>query len=168
MEKLTGKVTSNSIEEMVRKIAVRTAAKLGVEFVHSEIAGTKRDSVVRIFIDKPGGITLDDCSEFSGETEAILDADDLIPGKYVLEISSPGIERELYNLDDMVRFTGALVKVKARLGLNGQKTFVGTLDSVNDEDVTITDRTSGTVTLPYSDVVKANLKMDLSEELKKR
>jgi ribosome maturation factor RimP len=85
-----------AISDRLRTIAETVAAEAGVDLVHSEIAGTSRDLTARIFIDKPGGVTIDDCSEFSRKTEAILDADDFIPAAYVLEVSSPGIEREVY------------------------------------------------------------------------
>lgn len=147
----------------IRSIAVDVAKTRGVELVHVELAGTKRDSVVRIYIDKPEGVTLDDCSLFSRDVEAVLDIEDLIPSRYVLEVSSPGIERELYSLGDFERFTGKLAKVKARTG-DEQRTFVGVIQKVDGDAITLNDRTSGEVTFSYQDVAKANLKIDLSKE----
>lgn len=161
-------MSENSIALRIREIAQKIAADREVEFVHSEVVGTKRDSVVRIYIDKADGLTIDHCSGFSSAIEEVLDADDFIPGKYVLEVSSPGIERELYSLDDVIRFTGRLVKIKAKVGIGTQKTFVGTLESVDDGTLKVIDRTAGEVLLPYSDVAKANLKIDLQEEFKKK
>ena len=152
----------------IREIAEQVAATRGVELVHTEVAGTKRDSVVRIYIDKEDGVNLDDCGGFSSAFEEILDADDFIPGKYVLEVSSPGIERELYSLADFVKFTGRLAKVKTAEEFSGQKNFVGTLMLVDGSDISIEDRTVGIVTFPYDKVAKANLKIDLGQELKKR
>src|SRR5688500_5468331 len=97
------------IIETVRKIKEGVAGESGIEVVHIDLAGTKRDAVLRIFIDKEGGVTIDDCSSVSRGIEAVLDADDnLIPSKYVLEVSSPGIERELYSLNDFRKFSGQL------------------------------------------------------------
>jgi ribosome maturation factor RimP len=94
----------NSIAGKIREIALKAASDRGLEFVHSEIAGTKRNAVVRIFVDKPGGVTIDDCSTLSRDVEAVLDELDVIPSAYVLEVSSPGLERELYSIDDFRKF----------------------------------------------------------------
>lgn len=149
----------------VRSIAQKVADTRGVELVNVEIAGTKRDSVLRIYIDKPDGITLDDCSMFSRDVEAVLDIEDFIPSKYVLEVSSPGIERELYSVEDFRRFDGRLVKVKTNVEIEGQKMFVGTISGVDGEGViTLEDRTRGPVRFGFADIAKANLKIDLSKE----
>jgi len=148
----------------IRGIAQKVADDRQVELVHVEIAGTKRDSVVRIYIDKPEGVTLDDCSLFSRDVEGVLDLDDIIPSRYVLEVSSPGIERELYSLEDFRRFEGRLAKVKTKTEIEGQKTFVGPITVIDGETITVEDRSLGTVSFSYGDVAKANLKIDLSKE----
>ena len=155
---------TGSIAERVRSIAEKAANDVGVELVHIEIAGTKRDSVVRIFIDKPDGVSLEDCSRVSREIEDVLDVEDFIPSRYVLEVSSPGIERELYSIEDFRRFTGRLAKVKTSVDIEGQKTFVGPITGVDGNTISIDDRTHGPVSLDYEQVVKANLKIDLSKE----
>ena len=153
------------IIERVKEIATKIAGESGIEVVHVDLAGTKRDAVLRIYIDKEGGVTIEDCSNMSRSIEAVLDAEeDLIPSKYVLEVSSPGIERDLYSLSDFQRFAGQLAKVKTRTGVDGQKTFVGTIASIEGDKITIDDRTRGMVSFDYSDVDKANLKIDLSKE----
>ena len=148
----------------IRGIAQKVADDRQVELVHVEIAGTKRDSVVRIYIDKPEGVTLDDCSLFSRDVEGVLDLDDIIPSRYVLEVSSPGIERELYSLEDFRRFEGRLAKVKTKSEIEGQKTFVGLITAIDGETITVEDRSLGSVSFSYADVAKANLKIDLSKE----
>ena len=156
-----------SIEQRVSEVGKRVAADKNLEFVHSEIGGSKRNPTVRIFIDKPGGVTIEDCTDVSRLVEAVLDADDFIPSSYVLEISSPGLERELYSIDDFRRFTGRQAKIKAD-AINGQRNFSGTIVSVDDNTVVFEDKTSGIVRIPYSGVKKANLLIDLETELKKR
>lgn len=133
--------------ERVKLIAAKAAADSELELVNVEMAGTVRDLTVRVYIDKPGGVTLDDCSKVSREMEDVLDAEDVIPTRYVLEVSSPGIERQLYSLADFVRFSGQLVKVKTRSEINDQKTFVGNIQSVEGETIVIDDRTNGPSTL---------------------
>ena len=104
---------TNSIATKIGTIAESAASEKGLEFVHLELAGTKRNQVIRIFIDKPGGVTVEDCSEMSRGVEAAMDADDFMPGPYVLEVSSPGLDRELYSLADFVRFAGSKAKARA-------------------------------------------------------
>lgn len=159
-------MSSNSIEEQIQSIAKGIAEENNLELVHAEIAGTKRNPAVRIFIDKEGGVTIEDCSDFSRKIEAVLDADDLIPTAYVLEVSSPGLERELYSLQDFVKFSGSLAKVKTNQPINGQKNFRGKIVSVRGEEIIFSDKTSGEVSFPYNTVTKANLEIDLEEELK--
>jgi len=154
-------------EPMIRRvseIAAQAAVDSGIELVHVEMAGTSRDSVLRIYIDKEGGVTLDDCSLISTKVESVLDAEDVIPSRYVLEVSSPGIERQLYSLKDFARFIGQLVKVKTLADIEGQKVFVGTIDQIEGDTITLNDRTQGTVNIDYANIDKANLKIDLSKE----
>jgi ribosome maturation factor RimP len=152
------------ITEYVTKIGSKVVGDAGMELVHIEVAGTKRDAVVRVYIDKEGGVTLDDCSGVSRGIEAVLDSEDVIPSRYVLEVSSPGIERQLYSLGDFVKFTGRLAKVKLKTDIDGQRTFVGTITAVDGNKITIDDRTKGAITFDHSDVDKANLKIDLAKE----
>lgn len=153
-----------TVETRVRSIAEKAAVDRKFELVHVEIAGTKRDVVVRVYIDKPEGVTLDDCSQISRDIEAVLDVEDIIPSRYVLEVSSPGIERQLYSLADFKRFTGKLAKVKTKIEIDGQRTFVGTITSVKDDRISLKDKTRGAVEFDYVNVDKANLKIDLSKE----
>lgn len=159
-------MSSNSIEEQIQTVAARIAEENDLELVHTEVAGSKRNSTVRIFIDKKGGVTIEDCSDFSRKIEAVLDADDLIPTAYMLEVSSPGLERELYSLKDFVKYSGSLAKVKTNQPINGQKNFKGRIVSVKGEEIIFDDKTSGEVNFPYNAVAKANLEIDLEEELR--
>jgi ribosome maturation factor RimP len=157
-----------SIADRVEKISAAAASEAGVEFVRSEIVGTKRNMTVRVFIDKEGGVSIDDCSTVSRGMEAMLDADDFIPGAYVLEVSSPGLERGLYSIDDYSRFAGKKAKIKADAGIKGQTNFTGWIVGVEGDSVIFDDKTSGTISIPFSQIEKANLRVDLAEEFKKR
>lgn len=161
-------MSGSLIADRVRQISTAVAEESGIELVHVEIAGTKRDAVLRIYIDKEGGVTLDDCGSVSRKIEEVLDAEDFIPSRYVLEVSSPGIERQLYSLADFVKFSGHLVKVKTKDEIEGQRTFVGPITEIDGETITIEDRTKGTVSFEYSEVEKANLKIDLAKEFSGR
>ena len=156
------------IESRIREISKSAADAKGLEFVHSEVAGTKRNAVVRVFVDKPGGVTLDDCSELSRDIEGVLDIEDVVPSSYVLEVSSPGLERELYSIGDFQKFTGKAARIKTVEAIDGRKTFKGSIISVDGENILFDDKTVGQITIPYSNVSKANLVFDLSEELKRK
>ncbi|MBK9216449.1 MAG: ribosome maturation factor RimP [Chloracidobacterium sp.] len=153
-----------AIATRVRSIAQKAAAEANTELVQVEAAGTNRDLVLRIYIDKEKGVTLDDCAAFSQAVEAVLDAEDVIPVRYVLEVSSPGIERELYTLRDFERFTGKLAKLKTKNEIDGQKAFVGTIAGVDGDVVSFDDRSRGLMSVNYEDIAKANLKIDLGKE----
>jgi ribosome maturation factor RimP len=155
------------IEERIRQIAEEIAKKVGYELVHVEKKGAGKSQTLRVFIDKKGGISHADCSLFSNEFGAVLDIEDLIPTEYTLEVSSPGLERELYNLKDFEKFAGNLAKVKLKTPINGQKNFRGRILKVKDGEIFFNDKTVGEVNFPYRLVNKANLEIDLEEELKR-
>jgi len=159
---------TGTIGKQVEQIAVSVTEPAGIEFVHCEIAGTKRNPTVRLIIDKPGGVTLEDCAQVSRDVEAILDRDDFIPTSYVLEVSSPGIERELYVLSDFERFSGSNVRVKTNRPIGGQRNFSGTILGVKDGEIELEDRTNGQVRIPFEAITKANLIVDVTEDLRKR
>ena len=160
-------MASSSVEERVRTIAERVAIDHGLELVHAEVAGPDNKPIVRVFIDKPNGVTHKDCSEVSLHVGTVLDVEDFIHASYTLEVSSPGIERGLYKRQDYERFAGSLAKLRTRRPINGQRNFRGRLLGIDGEDVLIEDRTSGRVTVPFEVIAKANLEMDVNAEFKR-
>ena len=160
-------MSTQTIDERIRAVAVRITEENNLELVHAEILGSKRNPVVRIYIDKPGGVTHQDCTKVSRQVEAVLDAEDYVGSAYTLEVSSPGLERELYSLKDFEKYDGSLAKVKTNTPVNGQKNFRGRILRVEGEEIIFDDKTSGEVRFPYSEVAKANLEIDLEEELKR-
>ena len=158
---------SGSAEDRVRTIAERVAIDHGLELVHAEVAGPDNKPIVRIFIDKPNGVTHQDCAEVSLYVGTVLDVEDFIHASYTLEVSSPGIERGLYKRQDYERFAGKLAKIRARKPINGQRNFRGRLLGIDGEHVLIEDRTSGRVTVPFEVIAKANLEMDVNAEFKR-
>ena len=160
-------MASSSVEDRVRTIADRVAIDHGLELVHAEVAGPDNKPIVRIFIDKPNGVTHQDCAEVSSYLGTVLDVEDFIHASYTLEVSSPGIERGLYKRQDYDRFAGSLVKLRTRKPINGQRNFRGRLLGIDGEDVLIEDRTSGRVRVPFEVIAKANLEMDVNAEFKR-
>ncbi|MCA1622525.1 MAG: ribosome maturation factor RimP [Acidobacteria bacterium] len=155
-----------SIEGKVQENAARVAEENRLELVHAETVGTIANLTIRVFIDKPDGVTHEDCSIVSRQLGEIFDAEDFIPSSYLLEVSSPGLERRLYNLKDFEKFAGSLAKVKIKAAIDGQKNFRGRIAGVEGDEVIFDDKTNGTVRFPYEVVAKANLEIDFEEELK--
>jgi ribosome maturation factor RimP len=158
---------SRSVAERVRDIAGDVAVDHGLELVHAELAGPEGHPIVRVFIDKPGGVTHEDCSAVSLHLGTVLDVEDFIHSAYTLEVSSPGIERGLYKRADYERFAGSKAKIKVREPVNGQRNFRGLIVGVEDSDVIFDDRTSGRVRFPVDGVAKANLELDVDSEFRR-
>lgn len=156
----------SSIAQRVQELAEQVAIDHGLELVHAEVAGPDNKPIVRVFIDKPQGVSHDDCSAVSFHLGTILDVEDFIHSSYTLEVSSPGLERGLYKLADYERFTGSLAKMKTRQPINGQRNFRGRLLGIEGNDVLFDDRTNGKVRVPFDIITRANLEVDFSQELR--
>jgi len=149
----------------VSGIALPILESLGMELVDIEFVRAGRDSVLRLFIDKEGGVTLDDCADVSRELSAILDVEDVIPGHYSLEVSSPGLDRPLKKPADYERFVGRLVKVRTYEALpddagNKRKTFIGQLLGLVDGNVAMKLSEGQSASIPLEKVAKANLEYE--------
>ena len=158
---------AGSIEERVRTIAEGVAVDHGLELVHAEVSGPENKPIVRVFIDKPQGVTHEDCSEVSLHLGTILDVEDFIHSAYTLEVSSPGIERGLYKRADYERFAGSLARMKTQKPIAGQRNFRGRLLGIDGEEVLFEDRTSGRVRVPLNTIAKANLEIDVEQEFRR-
>ena len=123
--------------EQVREVAERVAASSGLEVVEVELRGGGKARMLRIVIDKPAGVTHEDCAAVSREVGTILDVEDAVPGSYTLEVSSPGLDRKLVRPADYVRFTGSLVRLTTRQPVNGNRHFEGRLENFRDGRVTL-------------------------------
>src|ERR1700746_3193798 len=124
--------------ERVRGIAERVAASSGLEVVEVELRGGGNARMLRIVIDKPAGVTHEDCANLSREVGTILDVEDPVPGgSYTLEVSSPGLDRKLLKAEDYVRFTGSRVKLMTREPVNGNRYFDGRLQNFREGRLTL-------------------------------
>ena len=155
-----------SVAERIHELAGQTAIDHGVELVHAEVAGPEGHPIVRVFIDKPGGVTHDDCSDVSHHLGTVLDVEDFIHSAYTLEVSSPGLERGLYKAADYERFAGHLAKIKTRAPIKGQRNFRGKIVGLADGEVIFEDNTSGRVRIALADIAKANLEVDVEDEFR--
>ncbi|HWP34382.1 MAG TPA: ribosome maturation factor RimP [Thermodesulfobacteriota bacterium] len=155
---------SSPVEEAVRALAEPIAADLGLEVVEVEFRREQGGWVLRLYLDKPGGVTLDDCAAMSQELSPVLDAEDLIDHPYHLEVSSPGATRPLKTDRDFERFRGRRVRVATYEKIAGRKTFIGRLAGHSAEAIELEEETIGRVRLPRQAVAKANLELDRTNE----
>ena len=124
--------------ERVQAIAERVAASQGVELVEVEMRGDGKARMLRLFIDKPSGVTHEDCANLSREMSTILDVEDAVAGgSYVLEVSSPGLDRKLLRPVDFERFQGSRVKLTTRMPVNGNRHFEGRLEHFESGRLTL-------------------------------
>ncbi|HEY3930466.1 MAG TPA: ribosome maturation factor RimP [Candidatus Koribacter sp.] len=124
--------------EKVREIVERVARDYGLEVVDLEFRGGGKARMLRITIDKPEGITHDDCSHVSNEVGTILDVEEAVPGaSYTLEVSSPGLDRKLSKPSEFERFTGSLVKLTTHEPHDGNRHFEGRLERFADGKLTL-------------------------------
>lgn len=155
----------NDTSEKLKALAESILSSLGMELVDIEYKREGRQMVLRFFIDKVGGISLDDCTDVSRELSAVLDVEDIVPGKYILEVSSPGLNRPLKKEADYLRYIGRLVKVKTFEALpdeagNKRKTFLGELTGFADGIVMMHLREGQNAQIPIDKVAKASLEFD--------
>ena len=111
--------------------------RLGYELSDLEANLGGGSGVIRVFIDQPEGVDLDDCEKVSLAVSALLDVEDPLPGHYNLEVSSPGLDRKLTKSAHFQRFSGEMVKVQMRFPIEGRKRFRGALVSSNDENIVV-------------------------------
>jgi ribosome maturation factor RimP len=123
-------------EELARLLEP-TVERLGYELADLELRLAGRDSVIRVFIDKPEGVGLEDCEIVSRQVSALLDVEDPVPGHYVLEVSSPGLDRKLTKPAHYQRYVGDDIRVQLRVPIEGRKKFRGKLLSANEEAIEI-------------------------------
>lgn len=129
---------------------------LGYEFVGAEFGQTENGQTLRIYIDRPDGVDVDDCATVSRQVDAALDVDDVVPGAYLLEVSSPGVDRPLFDERQFAAQIGEEVRVRLLGGVDGRRNFKGRLLAV--EDGTATVEVDGTDhALPLADVEQAYL-----------
>jgi ribosome maturation factor RimP len=132
------------------------AERLGYELVDLEYASGRTNATVRLFIDQPQGVGLDDCERMSRETSALLDVEDPIPTAYTLEVSSPGFDRVLRTQAHFGRFVGSRIFVELKAPRDGRRRYTGTLLSVGDAGIELeVDREK--VSVPFGEIGKARL-----------
>lgn len=144
---ITGRVT-----DLIEPILL----ELGFELVDVDYLSEHGKWVLRIYIDKASGVTIDDCARISRELGDLIDIKDIVRHKYVLEVSSPGLNRPLKKEADFDRAIGKKIKVKMKMPVNGRRNFSGYLQDVRDHIIYIEDE-GGLIALSWPEIDKANL-----------
>lgn len=152
---------AQSIRERTAALAERVASRLGCELVDCEYVNQGGNWYLRIYIDRDGGITLDDCSAVSRQLSAALDVEDFVPHSYNLEVSSPGLHRPLRSARDFERFAGERVRIKTYAPIRGKRQFSGVLEGLENETLVILGPTGDRVEIPLERVAKAQLDPEL-------
>ena len=147
----------------IHEIIERVATREGLELVHAEMVGSHKNATLRIYIDKPDGVTHEDCATISDQVGLILDVEDLIAYPYILEVASPGLDRGLYKPNDYERFAGLPAHIKLTTPLNGQRNFHGTLIGLEHEGepaALLADAAGNRHRLPLTLISKANVEIE--------
>lgn len=150
------------LDPRIREIIEGVVTRQGLELVHAELT-SGRGATLSVLIDKPGGVTLDDCSEVSQRLSVILDVEDPISQRYTLEVASPGLDRGLYKEADYERFAGLPCHVKLSEAVSGQRNFHGKLlglDRTGEPAALLEDTTGQQHKLPLAKVMKANVEIE--------
>jgi ribosome maturation factor RimP len=129
---------------------------MGFDLIEIEHFPNPKHGVLRLYIDKDGGVNVDDCSSVSRQISALIDVEDPIRGQFNLEVSSPGSDRPLRRLKDFQRFTGSLVKLKTVMPLEGQRNFKGRILEA-DEELLVIETDTEEISLPMNAIEKARI-----------
>lgn len=140
----------------LRELLGPSIAGLGCELVGIEYHPNSANALLRIYIDRAEGVTVDDCERVSRQVSALLDVADPVPGHYTLEVSSPGLDRPLFEPEHFQRFTGRQTRVQLGMALDGRRRFVGEILGLRDGELLL--RCEGTeVAIPLDRIEKARL-----------
>ena len=134
-----------------------------VEGLNYELVGVEhlpmgKHTVLRVYIDSPNGITVKDCSDVSHQVSGVLEVEEPIKGAFTLEVSSPGIDRPLFNFEQFKKFVGSKVKLKLYHAIEGKRKITGVIESIEGDDINVKDAESEQIfQLQIDDIDKANI-----------
>lgn len=151
--------------DRIRQIVSEVVDAEGYELVDVELKGSGRNRVLRIFIDKDGGISHRDCELISEQVGTILDVEDVIQFSYTLEVSSPGLDRKLVGNKDFVRFDGCLARIQTRLPLHNRRVFRGRLRGMAGDAVRLELSGGDVLEIPLDVIREARLEIDWQSEM---
>ena len=145
-------ILANKINKLINLALVT----MGIELLGCEYSSQGRRGLLRVYIDSEDGVTIDDCAKASKQISAILDVEDLITGKYALEVSSPGLDRPLFNMAHYQKYIGHQIKIRLKAPKGNRRNFTGVLTVVKNELIEL-EVDHQIITLAFSDIEKGNL-----------
>ena len=154
------------LEKPVQNRLAAIVADEGLELVATEVAGSGSKTVLRLVVDSPEGVNLDQCAVISRQASVMLDVEDPFRHHYTLEVSSPGLDRKLYESDDYERYVGHRVKVRMAPSFRDQRTVVGELMGTRNNVIRIFDDSGQEIELPIEEIFEARLEVDWTSILK--
>ena len=157
-------MVSIDVDSQIWTIAQEVVSDLGFELVDIELTGNRSRQVIRVYIEKPGGVLLSDCVAVSRELGEFFDDKNVIENSYRLEVSSPGIERPLRKVQDFERYVGHRVRIRLKSKLEGKRRIVGKIVEVDDNIVRIISKDAQKASFSLADIAKANLDVDWGKE----
>lgn len=150
----------SAVAERVRILALPLVQEEGLELVDVEYRREARGWVLRLILDKPGGVTLADCQRVSEQLGDLLDVEEPFAGPYHLEVSSPGLDRPLRTPADFVRFVGRRARITTREPIEGQRRFRGVLQGLEADTIVLEAEGGRRVAIPRAGIAKARLEVD--------
>jgi ribosome maturation factor RimP len=157
-------VGMSSLPENVEKEIQNVVSSEGMELVHLDYRRQGRGYLLRIDIDKEGGVTLEDCQLISHQVSTYLDVEDPVPGEFELQVSSPGLDRKFYRESDYQKFIGRLVRVKTSKAVRGLHVVVGRLKEFDGTHVIVTDpqvKKDPDYVIPFADIKETRLEVEI-------
>ena len=152
---------TRTFTQKINELLADEVASLGYELWGCVYAPAKNSSLLRILIEKPDGINVDDCAKVARHVGTILDVEDLIASKYRLEVSSPGLDRPLFELSHYQRFVGRAIKLRLHLPIEGQRNFAGTLISADSDENIVVANGEDEVRVSLVQIDRANLEPEI-------
>lgn len=156
-----------NVADRVATLVDPIAEERGLELIDVEFQPHGRRSVLRLYLDRPGGVSLDDLAALSREVGDVLDAHDVVPGQYTLECSSPGINRRLRKPEDFARYRGKTVRVRTTTPIAGSRNFVGRLIATSESGIDLVDDARGAVHVPFRSIERAHYEHDFEADLRR-
>jgi ribosome maturation factor RimP len=151
-----------NLEQKIHALAAQAADECGQELVEVSILGRGKRTLLRVFIDREGGVTLNDCETFSRRLEALLDVEDPLADSYTLEVSSPGLDRPLKTPKDFGKSIGKLVRIVTKENINERSFFVGRLAGINEDSLRLSMAGEpDEVVIPFDIISRARLEIEL-------
>jgi ribosome maturation factor RimP len=154
----------SNLPERVEQEIEKIVASEGLELVHIDYRRQGRGFLLRVDIDKEGGVTLDDCQGVSQQISTYLDVDDVVPAEYELQVSSPGLDRKFYRDSDYQKFIGRLVRVKTSKAIRGLHVIVGRLKDFDGSRIVVTDpvmKKDADYEIPLAEIKETRLEVEM-------